>query len=399
MATAGPDKIHRTWSVNDKFKVSVNKDNPDYTKAKMQFQCFFTTRDNVGLKTEERSGKTIVQFPVPQDKNSHSRSTLKETFRKCMIDFVTKDKSYVLISIDNIKYWTKREFCEVILEEFIKLAETKNAKLNHSVKLEFCTLDDLNFGEAVKACDAKIKGVKSIPVVQKDSRSHGPSVCIVKGSLANVKVDAIACTTSHDFDLSHGAVSAALLGRGGHELQRELYTKCGGAQAFGEVIPVYGHKLDCRVVFFGVMYPYNPKYAKGYKTSEEYYCSSIHDFVQRCLNLAEKRQLRSVAFPAIGAGVLNYPIHVVADEMFRTVDDWRGTYVNEVKFVIYPKDKVVLQEFERALKKYVTVSSSEIRHSGSIRTSHFNIPNQVLKLGPKVECRFPLPKGYTIEIH
>jgi hypothetical protein len=113
-----------------------------------------------GIRTEERRGKTIVQLPVPQDKNSHSRSTLKETFRKCMIDFVTKDKSYVLIPIDNIKYWTKREFCEVILEEFTELAGNQKAKLNHSVKLEFCTLEDHNFGEAVKACEAKIKEVK-----------------------------------------------------------------------------------------------------------------------------------------------------------------------------------------------------------------------------------------------
>jgi hypothetical protein len=28
--------------------------------------------------------------------------------------------------------------------------------------------------------------------------------------------------------------------------------------------------------------------------------------------------------------------------MFRTVDDWRGTFVKEVTFVIYPKDTVVL---------------------------------------------------------
>jgi hypothetical protein len=48
MATAGPDKNYQTWHVYDKFKVSVNKENPDYTKAKIEFQCFFTTKYNVG---------------------------------------------------------------------------------------------------------------------------------------------------------------------------------------------------------------------------------------------------------------------------------------------------------------------------------------------------------------
>jgi O-acetyl-ADP-ribose deacetylase (regulator of RNase III) len=65
--------------------------------------------------------------------------------------------------------------------------------------------------------------------------------------------------------------------------------------------------------------------------------------MQRCLNLAEKKQLKYIAFPAVGAGNLKYPLDIVADEMFRTVDDWQGTYVKEVKFVIYPNDTSVLQ--------------------------------------------------------
>jgi hypothetical protein len=51
-----------------------------------------------------------------------------------------------------------------------------------------------------------------------------------------------------------------------------LYNKCGGAD-MGEVIPVSGHRLDCRCVFFGVIYEYNPKYVKGFKSADEYYHS------------------------------------------------------------------------------------------------------------------------------
>jgi hypothetical protein len=65
-----------------------------------------------------------------------------------------------LIPIDNIKYWSKIEFCQVILEEFTELAEDQKTKLNHSIKLEFCTIMDRNFGEAVKACGVKIKEAK-----------------------------------------------------------------------------------------------------------------------------------------------------------------------------------------------------------------------------------------------
>jgi hypothetical protein len=104
-----------------------------------------------------------VQFPVPQINDSHSRSILKETFRKFVKDYITKDKNCVLIPLDDIKYWTKRDFCEVILEEFTELAKNQKTKLNHPVKVEFCTMMDRNFGEAVKACKAKIEKVNSKP--------------------------------------------------------------------------------------------------------------------------------------------------------------------------------------------------------------------------------------------
>jgi hypothetical protein len=51
-----------------------------------------------------------------------------------------------------------------------------------------------------------------------------------------------------------------------------LYKNCGG-KIMGEVIPVSGHKLNCRVVFFGVMYPYNPKHEMGYMSIDDYFRS------------------------------------------------------------------------------------------------------------------------------
>jgi hypothetical protein len=80
-----------------------------------------------------------------------------------VINYVTKDLNFVLIPIDDVKFWTKKEFCEVILEEIIALAENQKMKHDHPVKLEFCTMEDHNFREAVKACEAQIKEVKCKP--------------------------------------------------------------------------------------------------------------------------------------------------------------------------------------------------------------------------------------------
>jgi uncharacterized protein with HEPN domain len=47
------------------------------------------------------------------------------------------------------------------VEEFIALAEKQTFKLkNKFVKIVFCSLEDRNIGEAVKAVEAKIKEVK-----------------------------------------------------------------------------------------------------------------------------------------------------------------------------------------------------------------------------------------------
>jgi hypothetical protein len=48
MATAGADKKKQTWSLNDKFKVSVARNNPAYIDANVELQCFATEKPKAG---------------------------------------------------------------------------------------------------------------------------------------------------------------------------------------------------------------------------------------------------------------------------------------------------------------------------------------------------------------
>ena len=45
----------------------------------------------------------------------------------------------------------------------------------------------------------------------------------------------------------------------------------------------------------------------------------LQDLVQKCLEVCDKFRASTIAFPALGAGNLNYPQNVVADIMVNTI--------------------------------------------------------------------------------
>lgn len=68
----------------------------------------------------------------------------------------------------------------------------------------------------------------------------------------------------------------------------------------------------------------------------------LDKFVEACLAHADANNLKSIAFPALGAGNLGYPSNVVATKMFDTVEKYLKTNpdgsLEDVRFVIYQMD-------------------------------------------------------------
>ena len=66
-----------------------------------------------------------------------------------------------------------------------------------------------------------------------------------------------------------------------------------------------------------------------------------------CLCKANEYSAKSIAFPAIGAGKLRYPVQFVASEMFDAVKEFEKkcytTSLEEVFFVIFPGDTVAVE--------------------------------------------------------
>ena len=63
----------------------------------------------------------------------------------------------------------------------------------------------------------------------------------------------------------------------------------------------------------------------------------------QCMQVADKENCSSIAFPAFGTGQLKYPLYEVAKVMFETVDMYGkqtpSTQIKEVKILVYFDDE------------------------------------------------------------
>lgn len=71
------------------------------------------------------------------------------------------------------------------------------------------------------------------------------------------------------------------------------------------------------------------------------------DIITKCLEIAEELSLKSITFPAIGTGNLEFPRPVVAkllfDKVFEFSSQNRVNSLEEVHFLLHPKDTANIQ--------------------------------------------------------
>ena len=80
----------------------------------------------------------------------------------------------------------------------------------------------------------------------------------------------------------------------------------------------------------------------------------MQDLVWKCLEKCEKIKASTIAFPALGAGNLNYPQNVVADTMVSTITSYlksnlASTHIKTVKLVIFMDN--TYSEFSKLLRR------------------------------------------------
>jgi len=147
---------------------------------------------------------------------------------------------------------------------------------------------------------------------------------IQEGDITELETDAIVNPANTRLWLGTG-VAGAIRAKGGASIQQECERH--GPVALGQVAVTGAGELRARCILHAA------GMELGGRVSEE----TLRGVTQRCLEEAERRGLRSLAFPAIGAGVGGLALQRCAEVMLDVVERHlaAGSTLAEVRFVLF----------------------------------------------------------------
>lgn len=163
-------------------------------------------------------------------------------------------------------------------------------------------------------------------------------VHIVKGDITEMDVDAIVNAANTDLILG-GGVAGAIRSKGGPAIQADC-DRIGRIPLGAAVVTTAGHLKALYVIHAASMH------LGGQATAQ-----SLQHAVREALERTEEKALRSIAFPAVGAGIAGFPIEQCAEIMLREVfrHIQTRTTLEHVTFVLY--DDAALDVFRAAYEK------------------------------------------------
>lgn len=163
---------------------------------------------------------------------------------------------------------------------------------------------------------------------------------IIQGDITALEVDAI--VNSANRFLSHGSgVAWAIVRKGGLaiEAESEAWISDHGSLNTGDAIILGGGTLPAKHVIHTV----GPVWGEG---GEE---SKLRRAIHNSLKVADSRQLKTIAFPAISTGLYHFPAERAAQTMLAEIKDYLSgqTGLQRVVLCLYdaPTYEVFLQAF------------------------------------------------------
>ena len=134
---------------------------------------------------------------------------------------------------------------------------------------------------------------------------------VVKGDITMLDTEAI--VNPANTGLIHaGGLAAAIAKRGGQIINQE--SKKMGNVATGSAVITSGGNLKAKHVIHAV----GPRYKDGKSGEAEKLASAVRS----SLEIAEKKKLKSIAFPAISSGIFGYPVPESAKVIVDTIVDY-----------------------------------------------------------------------------
>ncbi len=161
---------------------------------------------------------------------------------------------------------------------------------------------------------------------------------LVEGDITQMQTDAIVNAANARLIMG-GGVAGAIKRKGGPQIQAEC-NKIGGTYVGGAVI-TGGGNLEARYVIHAV----GPRMGEGNEDEK------LKNATLNSLKLADDKNITSIAFPAISAGIFGFPIDRCAEIMLHTVIDYLGkqTHLEKVVFCLFGQE--AYDVFEKQLKR------------------------------------------------
>lgn len=156
----------------------------------------------------------------------------------------------------------------------------------------------------------------------------GPRLTLVRGDITEQRVDAVVNAANSSL-LGGGGVDGAIHRRGGPEVLaacRDLRaSRYGRGLPTGRAVATTAGRLPARWVIHTV----GPRYARGEDRS-----ALLASCYRQSLRVADELGARTVAFPAVSAGIYGWPMADAARIAVGTVRTTR-TAVEEITFVLF----------------------------------------------------------------
>src|SRR5277367_2140580 len=170
-------------------------------------------------------------------------------------------------------------------------------------------------------------------------------IVILQGDLTEMDVDAIVNAANNDLVLGAG-VAGAIHRKGGEEIQKECDNI--GSIPVGYAAITGGGKLKARHVIHAASMGLG-----GVRTTAK----SLRTSTAHALRLAAERNLKSVAFPAVGTGVSGFPMeecaHIMLTEAAQHLQG--STSIEKIYFVLFDtKARDIFQSTWATLKRSIT---------------------------------------------
>jgi O-acetyl-ADP-ribose deacetylase (regulator of RNase III) len=161
-------------------------------------------------------------------------------------------------------------------------------------------------------------------------------IVLMQGDLTEIDADAIVNAANNELQLG-GGVAGAIRRKGGEAIQRECDAI--GSVPVGGAAITSGGKLRARFVI----------HAASMQLGGETTARALRAATAHSLRIAAERELRSIAFPAVGTGIAGFPLSECAQIMLREVaGHLKGsTPLEKVYFVLF--DARALAAFEKVL--------------------------------------------------